>query len=181
MNFCIGLKNKNSDKNLTIDNVFSVLPGVKMLNKGLFEFLQAEQTFVKPYFDYDPEFDVEQTPIEINNFINMKKDLLCSFFGNIIKDSICVYGSQRRITKTNNPEKFKLSLHFIIDEHYISRENLQTIVKKIKKYEVSTNVKPIDCSVYSHTKQKFRTIYCVKDGLSFDTILSRNSGIRMFE
>lgn len=171
MNFCIGLKNKNADKNLTIDNVFSVLPGVKMLNKGLFEFLQAEQTFVKPYFDYDPEFDVEQTPIEINNFINMKKDLLCSFFGNIIKDSICVYGSQRRITKTNNPEKFKLSLHFIIDEHYISRENLQTIVKKIKKYEVSTNVKPIDCSVYSHTKQKFRTIYCVKDGLSFDTIL----------
>lgn len=174
MNFCLGLKNKNADKNLTIDNVFSFLPLLKIQNKGLFEFLQADQTFVKPYFDYDPEFDQEQTPIEINNFINMKKFLLCKFFGDIIKDKICVYGSQRKITKSVNRkkvEKFKLSLHIIVDEHYISRETLQTIVKKIKKYEEKNKEKTIDCGVYSITKQKFRSIYCVKDGLDDCSIL----------
>lgn len=138
-----------------IQNVYDTLLQKQTQNQPLYEYLQPEQNWVKPYFDIDT---VTQNKIEtkqIQNIVEQYKNTIQNTFDIQNKNDIFVVGGNRPIQKQND-RKWKFSLHITIDNHIIHKNTLV-------KYKNSLKNAGFDPSVYKNTLQKFRMIAASKD------------------
>lgn len=138
-----------------IQNVYDTLLQKQTQNQPLYEYLQPEQNWVKPYFDIDT---VTQNKIEtkqIQNIVEQYKNTIQNTFDIQNKNDIFVVGGNRPIQKQNDG-KWKFSLHITIDNHIIHKNTLV-------KYKNSLKNAGFDPSVYKNTLQKFRMIAASKD------------------
>jgi hypothetical protein len=157
--FCFALNCRIPDKSLKNEKIQKVFDYILNTSSPCYEFLQDNQKLVKPYFDVDLLEDSKPTKEYVDMKIKKFKNIIIQLFQIQNETDIFCAGSIR--PKHN---QYKLSIHFIVNNHTIGRSHLNRIKNKLKDHG-------FDPSIYSTKKQKFRCIGAPKDNETAESVL----------
>jgi phage/plasmid-associated DNA primase len=158
--FCFALNIKVPDESILNEKIHKAYDHIlKNPSKPCYEFLQDDQKMVKPYFDVDLLEDSKPTKEDVDTTITRFKNVIIQLFDIKDENDIFIAGSIRPKNK-----QYKLSIHFIVDKHTITRIHLSRVKNQLKDAG-------FDPAIYSQTKQKFRCIGVPKDNEKEASIL----------